>query len=184
MPIDRDPSHIHPVMREKSAALDKALAAAGIPLALYEGGRSPQRQAALYSKGRGQDGFGVGAPLRHVTNARAWESKHQYGVAEDRVFFVDGAWSWAEPEKGMWARYQELAHGLGLVTLSFEKPHVELDVSLGSLRAGHYPVPGDDSWSDWLESMIEAWGPGERSVGGLIHPGAPPLMIERPSLVA
>lgn len=179
MPKDTDRSHIHPTLRDKTVALDSALAAKGIPLALYEGARTPQRQVELYAIGRG-----VGSPGRTVTRAKAWTSFHQFGCAVDYVFFVDGKWTWEEPTKGMWSEYAGIAAALGLRSLSFEIPHVELPLALTSLQRGIYPPGGDSSWHDWVEGQIENWGQEARTFGAIIHPAAPPLFIDRPALVA
>ncbi len=58
-------------------------------LAIFEGWRSPARQAFLYSQGR----TGAG---KIVTHAQAWESWHQYGLAVDfaRYSRADKAWTW------------------------------------------------------------------------------------------
>lgn len=176
MPRDVDRSHLHPALREKCVALDSALAAKRIPLELYEGARSPFRQVELYARGRG-----TGETGRTVTRAKAWASLHQYGLAVDYVFRVDGAWSWDEPRVGMWEDYAGLAEAIGLRSLSFEKPHVELPVALSSLQRGMYPVGGDDTWNAWLETMIEQWGGHARTAGGIIHPAPPPLFIDRPA---
>lgn len=177
MPRDSDRSHLHPELREKLVALDSALAAKGIPLQLFEGARSPNRQAELYAQGRG-----VGPTGHTVTKARSWESFHQFGCAVDYVFNINGTWTWSEPAPGMWAQYTQLAAVVGLRSLSFEKPHVELPLHLSSLQRGVYPPGGDAPWRDWLEAQIESWGPEARTIGGLTYPAAPPLFIERPAL--
>lgn len=179
MPRDVDVSHLHPAIRNLLSELDARLFNAGIPLQLYEGARSPFRQAELYARGRG-----TGTPGKHVTKARAWASFHNHGLAVDYVFKVDGNWTWDEPERGQWQKYQAIADALGLRSLSFEKPHVEVATALAPLQAGMYPPGGDGSWRDWLDEAIETWGPTSRDVGGVMHPGAPPLAIERPAEVA
>jgi peptidoglycan L-alanyl-D-glutamate endopeptidase CwlK len=171
-------SHLHPAFLACLAKLEVALRAEGIPLALYEGARSPFRQAELYARGRG-----VGETGKTVTRAKAWQSFHQFGIAADMVFQVNGAWTWEEPKPGMWKRYTELARAAGLRTLDFERPHVELPVALQPLQVGHYPPGGAEAWQAWLEDQIEAWGQQARDVGGIMHPAAPPLMVERPALV-
>ncbi|MGY4828184.1 M15 family metallopeptidase [Sphaerotilaceae bacterium SBD11-9] len=50
----------------------------GYDMALIEGYRSPERQTALASLGA------------HVTNAAAWQSYHQHGLAADSAFMRDG----------------------------------------------------------------------------------------------
>jgi peptidoglycan L-alanyl-D-glutamate endopeptidase CwlK len=179
MPRDNDRSHLHPVLREKLVALDSALMAKGVPLTLYEGARSPFRQAELYAQGRG-----AGTPGHTFTKAKAWTSYHQFGCAVDYVFRINGAWTWSEPSHGMWADYTKLADAVGLRSLSFERPHVELPLAITSLQRGVYPPGGDSTWHDWIEVQIEAWGSEARTIGGITHPAAPPMFIERPALVA
>lgn len=50
---------------------------------ISSGLRTPEEQNALYAKGRTEKG-------PKVTNARAWQSLHQYGIAVDLFFLVDG----------------------------------------------------------------------------------------------
>ena len=172
MARDNDRSHLHPAFLSCLAKLEAMLQTEGIPLQLFEGARSPFRQAELFAQGRT-----AGTPGRTVTKALPWMSFHQYGVAADMVFLSPaGAWSWDEPRPGLWDRYTELAAAAGLRTLSFERPHVEMPLSIGDLRNGVYPTGGDESWRAWLDDQIELWG---SRTGGV-----PPLAIERPPLQA
>jgi len=77
----------------------------GYEMALLEGYRSPARQDELASVGS------------HVTNARAFQSWHQYGLAADCAFLRDG--KLVISEKDPWAMrgyqlYGEVAESLGL----------------------------------------------------------------------
>ncbi|SFB84704.1 M15 family metallopeptidase [Massilia yuzhufengensis] len=77
----------------------------GYDMALLEGYRSPARQDELASAGS------------HVTNARAFQSWHQYGLAADCAFLRDG--KLVISEKDPWAMrgyqlYGEVAESLGL----------------------------------------------------------------------
>ncbi len=179
MPRITDTSILHLRVREPVRELAADLDRAGIPLSVYETGRTPQRQVELYARGRGPEGG------KRATNAKAWESLHQYLLAVDFVFFVDGRWTWDEPNPGMWDEYHRLAGARGLRPLSFEKPHVEYAAALADLKAGRYPAGGGAAWEDWIETQIEAWGRGAREIERIIHPGAPPLptIDERPPLV-
>lgn len=180
MARDNARENLHPLFLAHMQHLLDSLGVEGIPLALYEGARSPFRQAELYARGRG-----VGPTGATVTRAKAWQSFHQYGVAGDFVFKTPaGGWTWDEPKPGMWKRYTELARAAGFRTLDFERPHIELPLSLQELQAGRYPAGGSDAWQAWLENQIETWGQHSRDVGGITHPAAPPLMIDRPPLVA
>lgn len=170
---DREPpdlSHLHPLFRSRVVALQSSLAAESIPLAVFEAGRSPFRQAELYASGRAPD-----MPGATKTRAKAWQSFHMYGLAVDMVFRGPNGWTWTEPKPGMWKRYRELAALRGLRSLSFEQPHVELPVSLGDLLAGRYPLGGDETWATWLAAQIRAWGFTARTVHGIEHPPAPPV---------
>ena len=77
----------------------------GYEMALLEGYRSPARQDELANAGG------------HVTNARAFQSWHQYGLAADCAFLRDG--KLVISEKDPWAMrgyqlYGEVAESLGL----------------------------------------------------------------------
>lgn len=61
----------------------------GYDMALLEGYRSPERQTLLANQGG------------HVTNAGAWQSYHQYGLAADCAFIRDG--KLVISEKDAWA---------------------------------------------------------------------------------
>jgi peptidoglycan LD-endopeptidase CwlK len=177
---NNDPALLHPRLRAAMSALLSDLASERIPLRLFEGWRSPERQAALFGQGRVA---GMGKPGKHVTRARAWGSFHQYGLAADLVFWVNDGYSWKEPAPGMWKRYHQLARKQRLEPLSFEMPHVQLeDIAIDDLRAGRYPPMGDDSWAANLDGAILAWGTTDRKVHGLAHPGAPAEVWARPEM--
>ncbi len=77
----------------------------GYEMTLLEGYRSPSRQDMLASLGK------------QVSNARAWQSWHQYGLAADCAFWRDG--KIVISEKDPWAMrgyqlYGEVAESLGL----------------------------------------------------------------------
>ena len=168
---DRDPEHLHPGIRSRSARLLERLNAEGLPFRLFEGFRSPQRQRWLYAQGRTRPGI-------VVTKARAWRSYHQYGAAADLVLFEDGHWSWesAGDTQRWWRRMHALAREEGLQPLSWELPHVQLaETRLEDLARGRYPSSGDSTWAENLEQAIASWE----------SPGAPPIPAEageRPAL--
>jgi peptidoglycan L-alanyl-D-glutamate endopeptidase CwlK len=77
----------------------------GYEMALIEGYRSPERQTLLASLGT------------HVTNAAAWQSYHQHGLAADSAFMRDG--KLVISERDLWAAkgyelYGEVAQRVGL----------------------------------------------------------------------
>lgn len=78
----------------------------GYEMALLEGYRSPERQERLAALGQ------------HVSNARAFQSFHQYGLAADCAFLRNG--QLVISERDPWAMrgyqlYGELAESLGMV---------------------------------------------------------------------
>jgi peptidoglycan L-alanyl-D-glutamate endopeptidase CwlK len=77
----------------------------GYDMALLEGYRSPERQDALAAQGS------------NVTNAKAFQSWHQYGLAADCAFLRDGKLVISERDPWAMRGYQlfgEVAEGLGL----------------------------------------------------------------------
>lgn len=145
---------LHPVVRRKVQAVQKALDDEGIPMRLFEGFRTPQRQKYLYDQGRT-------TPGNKVTNAEPWESYHQYGLAADFVRFENGNWNWntnTSQERAEWDRYHEIARDAGLEPLSWEKPHVQLTGwTLAQLMNGDYPDDGDTTWTENLAEAIAGW---------------------------
>ncbi len=151
---DTDLSKLHPSVQKAVKAVEKQLEDENIPMRLFEAYRSPQRQAHLYAKGRT-------LPGRKVTNARPWQSYHQFGLAADFVRFENGKWNWNDKtakEKQDWERYHEIARDNGLEPLSWERPHVQYDgASLTELTNGRYPEGGNASWEENLASVIASW---------------------------
>jgi hypothetical protein len=183
MPRENSKLVLHATFASALWELEKAIAGAGLPLQVFETGRSPQRQSELYAQGRVS---GIGTGGKYVTRAKPWQSFHQFGMAADYVFNVDGKWTWDEPYKGAWVKYTQLAAAAGLRTLSFERPHVELPVNLSILSAGQYPPGGGAAWEDWLDAQVEGWGHDARMIDGITCPGAPaaPTTGARPPLEA
>src|SRR5580692_1389568 len=153
-----------------------ALAAASIPLAPFEAFRAPERQADLFKIGRVT---GVGQLGHHVTWDLAWQSKHQYGLAVDMVFHVNGQWTWNEPSPGMWKKYQEIAASFGLQPVKdkagniLEWPHCQLSWPTVQLLAGEYPPGGGETWASNLNATIARWGSKPVVLNGYEHPGSP-----------
>lgn len=169
---DDDHKNLHPVLRKKVNALLKALDNENIPFKLFEGYRSPERQAYLYAKGRT-------TPGPRVSNAGPWQSYHQYGVAGDFVLYLDGRWSWdiTGERKHWWDRLHELGRDVGLKALSWEMPHLQLaEITLADLRAGRYPENGDSDWAENLEDAITSWAEPASA------PPVPDIILDRPPL--
>jgi peptidoglycan L-alanyl-D-glutamate endopeptidase CwlK len=92
--------------RRRLLTVYRLMARRGYHMALLEGYRSPERQALLSRLGS------------HVTNAGAYQSYHQYGLAADSAFYRDG--KIVITEKDQWAMegyrlFGEYAESVGLV---------------------------------------------------------------------
>lgn len=97
----------------------------GYELNLFEGLRSPQRQAYLYEQGRT-------SPGKIVTKARPWRSWHQYGVAVDLVYKKDGVWTW----DGNYDKPAAILREYGFEWLyPFERVHFQITGGLSLDRA-------------------------------------------------
>lgn len=94
---------LKPIAERKARGLIDACATEKIYIALTEGTRSFQRQQALYNQGRTTPGM-------IVTNAKPGQSLHNYGVAFDIIFIVNGRRTYT----GNWKRVGEIARSLGL----------------------------------------------------------------------
>ena len=135
---------LHPVTREKSKKFLEKAKENGIDVLIYCTYRSPGEQEVLYMQGRLEQ-FGITLEelnekriklglweltpeeaRRKVTNARAWQSFHQYGLAFDCVPLQGGKPDWNNREAyailgeiagevglewaGRWKRFKELPH--------------------------------------------------------------------------
>jgi peptidoglycan L-alanyl-D-glutamate endopeptidase CwlK len=76
-----------PFVQELLRGALEELHADGYTLYPFETYRSPERQQALYNQGRS-------IPGKKVTNAKPWQSFHQYGLAVDLVYKVKNRWVW------------------------------------------------------------------------------------------
>jgi len=94
---DRDWGKLNPEFMAIALKVFARLEARGYPFALLEGYRSPMRQDALADAGT------------HVTNARAYQSKHQYGLALDAAPVRNGRL--VITERDPWAMEAYLALG-------------------------------------------------------------------------
>lgn len=179
---------LHPAFRARSFDLEQRVYDAKLPIRRYEGWRDPARQADLWAFGRVS---GIGTPGHHKTFEQAWQSSHQWGFAEDWVWWfapTPGAaptWSWAPPANDSWDRFGNLAAAAGLERLKFEEPHVQLPgFSARHALAGAREAlaGGDSSWSKNLEAALVAWGPlSKKDRYGVVQPGVPNFFDGRPA---
>jgi hypothetical protein len=114
------------LLPEFKARLERGLRQAqkaGHQVAIFETWRGPVRQDELYAQGRTTRG-------PKVTNARAWESFHQFSVAADIAGYVDGHWTW-DAKLVNFTEAMKFFRAEGLKTLDpFEQCHVELTAGL------------------------------------------------------
>ncbi|WP_444685715.1 M15 family metallopeptidase [Alkalicoccus luteus] len=80
-------NQLHPLVEEAKEELLRRAEEQNIRLVITEGYRSPDRQDELYARGRSADGD-------IVTNAAAWESYHNYGLAIDYALETDDGLVW------------------------------------------------------------------------------------------
>lgn len=102
---NRDWELLKPELRQRLLYLFDVMAKKGYQLAFLEGYRSPARQNMLADTGQ------------QVTNARAYQSYHQYGLAADIAFYRGGKIVISEQDPWAMAGYQtfgEEAERLGL----------------------------------------------------------------------
>lgn len=83
------PNSTQPLVKRQADKVVKAMSAMGYPVTVFQGFRSFEEQNALYAQGRTKPGA-------IVTNAKGGDSFHNYGVAVDIVFVVDGKPSWSQ----------------------------------------------------------------------------------------
>ena len=116
---------LHPTVAERAQQLMELAQAEGIEILVTSTLRSFEEQAELFAIGRTKPG-------EKVTNAKAGESWHNFGLAFDVVPLVNGKAVWDSP---FWNRIGELGKQAGLVWggdfQSFkDKPHFEFHPDL------------------------------------------------------
>jgi peptidoglycan LD-endopeptidase CwlK len=82
---------LHPKVRPYARALVKAAEDQNIKMVVTSGTRTPEEQDALYAQGRTKPG-------NVVTNAKRWQSNHNYGIAFDLTLFNGGSPVWDSPK--------------------------------------------------------------------------------------
>jgi len=122
-----------PLVERKAKELVQSMNNIGLPIRITEGYRSPERQAELYAQGRTKPGA-------IVTNAKAGESYHNYGLAFDVVFIKQGY----SATKEQWDTLGSIGERLGLEwggrwTSFSDKPHFQLTkgYNISDLKSGN-----------------------------------------------
>jgi len=123
---------LDPEFRAKLELFERRLAERGIRVKIVCGYRSPEEQNRLYAQGRTEAG-------KVVTNARGGQSWHNFGLAADYAFVVNGQITW----KGPWNIFGRIAHECGLewggdFKRFPDRPHVQWrkGMTLSQMRAG------------------------------------------------
>ena len=117
--IDRDLEKLAPWFVSRLNLALSHCQGLGFRVAMFEGFRTPERQQWIYEQGRTRKG-------RIVTNAKAWESWHCFGLAADIAYRTpDGKWTW----DGDFHRLSPIFQQYGLNWF-------------GPGDAGHYDQPG------------------------------------------
>lgn len=115
------PETLFPIVQRKMKMLCMAMELIGYPLIVTSTVRSCKKQNALYAQGRT-------TPGNIVTNARCGESYHNWGVAFDVAFLVNGEARWDETlpwrKLGLFGKVLGLEWGGGWVTF-VDKPHFQ-----------------------------------------------------------
>lgn len=107
-------SLLHPLIRAKAAEFINLAEKAGYKLRIVSGLRTWTEQTDLYNQphdGKDNDGDGlIDEADEKVTNAKAGESYHNYGLAFDVVEVKDGKVLWENPN---WSKIAEIGKSLG-----------------------------------------------------------------------
>ncbi len=61
-----------------------------------------------------------------MTNARAWESFHQYALAIDVCFFEGKKPYWPDKDDTLWDRVDAIMEDHGFESIGFERPHHQI----------------------------------------------------------
>ena len=109
-----------PEFDAKLLTFERKLAAKGIRVMLTSGYRSSEEQDRLYATGRTKPG-------KIVTNARGGYSWHNFGLAADYAFVINGKVTW----NGPWDTFGKTARECGLEwgggwTKFKDRPHVQM----------------------------------------------------------
>lgn len=120
---------------KKLTLFEEKLKKAGIRVMMTDGFRSPEEQDKLYARGRT-------IPGRKITNARGGYSWHNFGLAADYAFIVNGKVTW----NGPWQTFGRIAKECGLewggnFKSITDRPHVQWTQgkTLSQMRQAKHP---------------------------------------------
>lgn len=111
---------LHPRVRPYARGVVNAAMEKGIRIKVTSGTRTPEEQNALYEVGRT-------TPGKIVTDARAWQSNHNYGLAFDFTIFDGASPIWDSP---LYKTVGEIGESFGLTWggrwHNADEPHLEM----------------------------------------------------------
>lgn len=123
--------NVHPDLAKRVTELIGLAKTNGYDLKVTQGFRSFQEQDRLFNQWRdGKDNDGdkrIDEADERVTRAAGGQSNHNYGLAVDLVFLINGVVSWNDelyPKIGAWAKMVNLAWGGDWKHK--DMPHVEM----------------------------------------------------------
>lgn len=116
------PKGLQPLVKRSADAVVNEMKRLGYDVMVFQGYRSIEEQNALYAQGRT-------APGSVITNAKGGDSLHNYGVAVDIVFVVNGRPSWSESHP--WSTLGKVGKKQGFEwggdwTGFVDRPHLEM----------------------------------------------------------
>ncbi len=114
-------SKVHPRQRELVTRLIETMISLGYDMRVTQGLRTAAEQEALYAQGRSKPG-------KRVTSARAWQSNHNYGFANDITNFKNGKpdWNDLKPYQILGREAKKLGLEWGGDWKAVDMPHVQL----------------------------------------------------------
>jgi peptidoglycan L-alanyl-D-glutamate endopeptidase CwlK len=126
-------SQLYPPFADQLREFILAARKVGMPVALFEGLRTMERQKQLYSEGRDAEGHIIDR-AKIVTDAPPGMTFHNYGVAGDVVFVGTSQgphWAYSWDSKWPWKKLGELGQSMGLEAGMFwpkfpDEPHFEI----------------------------------------------------------
>lgn len=177
--VRRHLNELHLDFRRMLTELLEECARQGLRFKVFEAYRQPDRQTYLHAQGRTRSGA-------KVTNADAWQSIHNYGMAADVVLDVTGVNPWetgrvdGKDYSRDWTKMRRIAVDKGLHVLTdregraWDLPHVEYPgTGWRELQRGQFPPGGGTEWGANIQRMVQAFPVGAPSdLSGLYGPGA------------
>jgi len=155
---------LHPILQAKLSYVIVTANNENLPVRLFEGLRNYDRQHELFMKGRrlevanGRLKWVIVDLMEVVTNVDSGDSRHNFALAGDIVFFVNGRWSW--DYRLPWDRLGKIGEEAGLTWggswPSEDKPHFQFTAGISrTLSRQLYKEGGLDAvWEAVTENYL------------------------------